>query len=74
MPDSLTRGIERLLLDGRLADLLEWPRSTTEAIVTGLGHATSLRFTAVNLEIWLRLTEGGETVEGLGERLVALAR
>ena len=67
-------GTERILLDGLLADQLQWSRATTEFIVDDLRHDIDLRFLMVGTEIWLRQQFGSETSDAIDERLLAHAR
>ena len=74
IPSAYTDGTERILLDGLLADQLQWSRATTEFIVDDLRHDIDLRFLMVGTEIWLRQQFGSETSDAIGEKLLAHAR
>jgi asparagine synthase (glutamine-hydrolysing) len=73
IPDAYTRGTERILLGGLLADHLQWSRVTTEFIVDDLRHDTDLLFLMVGMEVWLRHVVGHETSDAIGETLVSHA-
>jgi asparagine synthetase B (glutamine-hydrolysing) len=49
------RGTERLLVGGRLADLMEWPVDSTRQIINRLKNDRYLRFHLVGLELWARI-------------------
>lgn len=72
-PNHFTRGVERLLLGGGLADAMGWSRRATEDAVAAIEVDPDLRHITVGLEMWLRIFFAGEKVEDVGERLVALA-
>jgi asparagine synthase (glutamine-hydrolysing) len=73
VPMAYTKGTERILIDGMLAQTLNWSSTATRLIVSDLAGQGGLRFFAVGLEMWLRMTFAKEQSEDLGERLVALA-
>jgi asparagine synthase (glutamine-hydrolysing) len=73
MPSSFTRGTQRLLAGGSLAELMEWPGDTTEEIINWLGKDEALRFRLVGLELWARMFFNGEAPAALGDKLRALA-
>jgi UDP-N-acetylmuramoyl-tripeptide--D-alanyl-D-alanine ligase len=73
MPEKFWRGTERLLVGGRLAEVMEWPADTTEEIVTLLGKDGHLRFQVVGLELWARIFLNGEAPAALSEKLTVLA-
>ncbi len=73
VPNAFSQGAERLLLAGKLAELMCWPVNTTEDIVAWLTEDGSLRFHLVGLELWARIFFGGEEPAALGEKLIALA-
>jgi asparagine synthase (glutamine-hydrolysing) len=72
-PGSFVRGTERLLLDGRLADQMQWTRRTTEQVLAALTGHDLLCFHLVGIEMWLHIVLDDERPEDLGERLVSLA-
>jgi len=72
-PGAFLRGSNRLLVDGRLAEVMAWNQSTTNEIVAMLEADGILCYQLVGLELWLRLFFSGETTDELGDRLVALA-
>ena len=69
IPHAYTNGTERILLDGLLADQLQWSKATTGFIVDDLRHDTDLLFLMVGMEIWLRQVLGHETSDAVGEKL-----
>lgn len=73
VPQDLSRGTQRLLVGGRLGELMEWPSATAEQIVGSLAQDGRLRFQLVGLELWARMFFGGESPDSLGEKLIALA-
>ena len=73
MPEAFYRGTQRLLVGGKLAELMEWPANTTQEIVTILGKDPLLCFQVVGLELWARIFLGGEAPAALGEKLIDLA-
>jgi asparagine synthase (glutamine-hydrolysing) len=73
MPPFYSRGSERLLVGGMLAEQLGWSSAATDLIVSELRDDPGPRFLAAGLEIWLRLYFGNESPDALGERLVAYA-
>jgi asparagine synthase (glutamine-hydrolysing) len=72
-PGAFVRGTGRLLVDGRLAEAMEWNSRTTKEIVVMLEADRQLCFRIVSLELWLRQFFSGEAAGELGERLVAAA-
>lgn len=73
IPHSYTDGTERILLGGMLADQLRWSTATTRLLIDDARHDTDLRFLMVGMEIWLRVLFADETVDAVGETLVAHA-
>ncbi len=73
MPETFTRGTQRLLSGGALPELMEWSESATEGIVAMLGKDGHLRFQVVGLELWARIFLHGEAPGALGEKLVEYA-
>ncbi|MCE9629852.1 MAG: asparagine synthase (glutamine-hydrolyzing) [Planctomycetia bacterium] len=74
IPHAYTDGTERILLNGLLADQLQWSTATTRLLVDDMRHDLDLRFLMVGMEIWLQLLFGNETTDAVGEKLVAHAR
>jgi len=74
VPHRFANGSERLLVGGKLAEMLEWPSNTTLDIVHSISGAGGLRFALVGLELWARMFFGGESPAVLGEKLSALVR
>jgi len=74
MPMEFSRGTQRLLVGGLLAELLEWPATVMREIGDILGRRDTLRFHIVGLELWARLFFGGEAPAALAENLSVLAR
>jgi asparagine synthase (glutamine-hydrolysing) len=72
-PLRFSRGTERLLVGGRLADMMHWSASTTNDIVAMLGSREMLRFHVISLELWARIFFAGETPAALSEKLLAIA-
>jgi len=72
-PNTFLRGSSHLLVDGRLADLMGWNRSTTREILPMLEQEADLCYKTISLEMWLRLFFSGEAADELGEKLVSLA-
>jgi asparagine synthase (glutamine-hydrolysing) len=70
---KFSRGTQRLLLGGRLAEVMEWSAEATDEIVANLVEDRVLRFHVVGLELWCRLFFGGEAPDALGEKLASLA-
>jgi asparagine synthase (glutamine-hydrolysing) len=73
VPLALTRGSQRLLVDGALAEVMEWSAATTEDVMTWTTRDAQLRFNLVSLEMWARVFFGGEEPTALSEKLVAFA-
>ncbi len=73
MPKSYTRGTERLLVGGALAEQLEWSASTTRDVVAALSELNDLRYMTVGMEIFLQQHLGQQSAEEVGERLVSLS-
>jgi asparagine synthase (glutamine-hydrolysing) len=73
LPNEFSRGTQRLLAGGMVAEFMQWPADTTQEIIAMLGKDEHLRFHLVGLELWFRLFLGGETPEALGEKLAGLA-
>ncbi len=71
IPADFTRGAERLLAGGMVADFLEWPAYAEDQISARLVRDDNLRFHLVGLEIWMRMFIAGETAESIGDHLVA---
>jgi len=72
MPGRFSRGTQRLLAGGMLAELMEWPNDVTQEIVAGIDGR--LRFHAVSLELWARIFFRGEDPAALADQLAVLAR
>ena len=73
MSSRFWRGTERLLVGGRLADLMEWPVDSTRQIINRLKNDRYLRFHLVGLELWARIFFDGEAPAALGEKLITTA-
>jgi asparagine synthase (glutamine-hydrolysing) len=73
MPMSFSRGTEKLLKDGRLADLMRWPCQFTNEVETLLRGGRYLRFHIVGLELWARIFFDNEQPDAVGEKLLAFA-
>jgi asparagine synthase (glutamine-hydrolysing) len=73
MPSDYSRGTGVILVNGTLAELMEWPRNTVGEIVAMLADTGGLRFQVVGLELWARIFFNGEAPAELGERLTAMA-
>jgi asparagine synthase (glutamine-hydrolysing) len=72
-PGQFLQGTGRLLAGGRLADTMRWNSETTEEILALVEADRMLCFYIVGVELWLRIFFCGESVDELGDRLVALA-
>ena len=72
VPESFTRGCERLLSNGALAEKLHWSKDTNRAIIVDLASDGFLRYQLVGLEMWLRIFFSNESTAQLQERLMAL--
>jgi asparagine synthase (glutamine-hydrolysing) len=72
-PGHFLHGTGSLLVGGRLADTMGWSSETTEEILAMVEVDRMLCFYLVGVELWLRIFFCGESVDELGERLVALA-
>ena len=70
MPSTYALGTENLLIDGLLAEHLDWSKEATRRIASDLNMIPEFRFIVVSLELWLRINFAGETIDELGERLV----
>jgi asparagine synthetase B (glutamine-hydrolysing) len=66
------RGTERLLVGGRLADLMEWPVDSTRQIINRLKNEVS-SFSFGWVGVWARIFFDGEAPAALGEKLIATA-
>jgi asparagine synthase (glutamine-hydrolysing) len=70
-PQGFTAGTTALLEDGFVADLLHWPRRHRPELIAEVEADADERGRLVGLELWGRLFLAGESVERLGERLLA---
>jgi asparagine synthase (glutamine-hydrolysing) len=73
VPVSFSRGTQRLLIGGKLAELMDWSGEATDEIVNLLRRDGFLRFQVVGLELWARIFFGGEAPAALAEKLIAFA-
>jgi len=74
IPGGFSRGTQRLLAGGMLAELMKWPRDTEREIIAIINRNNQLRFQAVSMELWARIFFRGEDVSVLADQLVGLAR
>jgi asparagine synthase (glutamine-hydrolysing) len=72
MPAAFTAGCQRLLPGGPMVDLMQWSSTTLNEVLSLAASDALFRYQVLSLELWLRLYFGGETREGLGERLQLL--
>ncbi len=68
--DSMWRGVEPILRDGAVAELLEWQRDEQENLLELLRRYPRFLFRVVCFEIWARLFFRGETPAQLTDSLL----
>jgi asparagine synthase (glutamine-hydrolysing) len=73
MPDRMWRGLERLLIGGRLAEVLKLPNDQSAEMSQLLTRKPRYLFRLIGIEIWLRVCVSGEQVETVAGELLSVA-
>jgi asparagine synthase (glutamine-hydrolysing) len=68
-----TEGLEPLLRDGLLRDVLRWSAAETCAVTESLASTPEARTRIIGAELFARIFAGGQSPDELGEKLTGLA-